>query len=448
MARDRYRTAADVPLVLPPSVAALLGNEAADLLAALAQPVPTSVRYNPAKASPMVGTPVPWCATGRYLDERPVFTLDPHLHAGCYYVQEGSSMLLEQAILQSGMHQRTLRALDLCAAPGGKSGHLASLITSDSLLVCNEPVPPRRAILAENLWKHGRAGIVITGSQPADFAPLGPYFDLVLVDAPCSGEGMFRKDPFARTQWNEALVSACARTQADILDHAWNAVAPGGLLIYSTCTWERTENEEQVQRLIGSGGEHVVLNDLERWGVLASDLGYRCYPHRVRGEGFFIAVVKKPGGLPLHPVSKTDSAMDPLIGGWLREPSSQAVIPSDAVLYSIPDRWMRSIEQLQAHVRMHAPGIPIAERKGDQWRPHAALALNDQLNADAFTHDDLDLAGALDYLRGGTAGLRSNPRTDERVRLVCYEGKPLGWVYAAGQRWNNGWPKEWRIRMR
>jgi len=109
---------------------------------------------------------------------------------------------------------------------------------------------------------------------------------------------------------------------------------------------------------------------------------------------------------------------------------------------------MRSIEQLRAHVRMHAPGIPIAERKGDQWRPHAALALNDQLNADAFTHDDLDLAGALDYLRGGTAGLRSNPRTDERVRLVCYEGKPLGWVYAAGQRWNNGWPKEWRIRMR
>jgi SAM-dependent methyltransferase len=377
-----------------------------------------------------------------------VFTLDPLLHAGCYYVQEASSMLIEQAFLQSGLHDRDLLALDLCAAPGGKSTHLASLLSPGSFLVCNEPVPARQAALSENLWKHGRPSVAITGTDPARLDGLEGFFDLILVDAPCSGEGMFRKDPFAREQWNEGLVTSCARTQQRILDHAWRALAPGGVLIYSTCTWERAENEEQVISLLNAGGEWQRLQLDPAWGVETTDAGHRCYPHRVKGEGFFISVVRKPG----TPVARSPLAQEnaqPV--EWLEPVEQFTLWEQENVRYAQPVRWSAAIRSIADHLRIVAPGQPHSDRKGERWRPHAALALSTALDAGSMSTLDVDRRDALAFLRGelpSSLNGRSNGPPAERVQLVRYDGHALGWLHAAGDRWNNGWPAAWRIRMR
>ncbi len=445
MAKRRARLDHAVPIILPTSVRAELGDDADALLAALKEPSPVSVRLNPAKPSRVIGARIPWCESGRYLSERPVFTLDPLLHAGCYYVQEASSMLLEQAVEQSGLRERDVLALDLCAAPGGKSTHLASLLTPGSMLVCNETVRARQGALMENVWKHGRANTMITGSAPVEFDALGEFFDLVVVDAPCSGEGMFRKDPFARQQWNERLVTTCARTQSDILPHAWNMLKPGGVLIYCTCTWERSENEVQVERLIGQGGGSVPLKLDPSWGVISTDAGYCCYPHRVKGEGFFIAMVRKAGEMRSERTPTTitrEEQPEPM--AWSRDREERYAIEVEDTIHAVPLHWRHVINGMREHLRVLAPGIPIAQCKGLAWRPHAALALNEILRPDAFLPRELEHEQALDWLRGGTM----NERNAQGVRLMRYEGHPLGWSFAAGDRWNNGWPKSWRIRMR
>lgn len=427
----------------------LLGDESDALLAALKEESPVSIRLNPLKPATVPGGPVPWCATGRYLSERPSFTLDPLLHAGAYYVQEASSMLLEQAFLRTGLAESDILALDICAAPGGKSTHLASLLSADSLLVCNEVVRARRDALMENLWKHGSPNTVVTGSAPAGFAGLQDAFDLVLVDAPCSGEGMFRKDPFARHQWNERLVATCARTQRDILQHAWASLGPGGWLIYSTCTWERSENEEQVLDLIRQGAEFVSIPMSDAWDVEATDAGYRCYPHRVKGEGFFIALLRKPGERPGRAGDQQGTPLLAEIASWLSKPDASSIRDQEGTLYASPMQWAYTVDMLCRDLRVLSPGIPIAERKGDRWRPHAVLALNELLAPGAFPAADVDREQALTYLRGETTlGLGSNAGGALGVRLVRYAGLPLGWMHAAGDRWNNGWPKTWRIRMR
>ncbi len=399
----------------------------------------------------MEGSPVPWCCTGRYLDHRPLFTLDPLFHAGCYYVQEASSMLLEQAFARTGLAGQDVLALDLCAAPGGKSTHLASLLSARSLLVCNELDTHRRAVLSENVWKQGAANTLIAGSDPADLEALPDRFDLILVDAPCSGEGMFRKDAFAREQWSQILVDRCAATQARILEHAWHALRQGGWLIYSTCTWETKENEDQVRRLTAQGATHVPIRMDPAWGVMESDAGYRCYPHLVNGEGFFLALLQKPG-LSIDRDFKLATPPSTEFHNWFEDPSERSVVIDDDQAWSYPSRWSTEVELLRERLKVVSPGIPIAERKGDHWRPHAALALNDILRRGRYRAIDLGVNDALSYLRGESLSLVSSggvPATGERTRLITYQGHPLGSIYAAGEkRWNNGWPKPWRIRMR
>lgn len=439
---DRRHLGRPAAIDLPPSVRARLRDEADALLAALAAPRPTSIRLNPFKPVEVPGRPIPWCASGRYLAERPAFTLDPYLHAGAYYVQEASSMLLEQALRQSGVVDRDVLALDLCAAPGGKSTHLASLLGPGSLLVANEPVRARQAALQENLWKHGRESILI-GSSPDELDALGAFFDLVVVDAPCSGEGMFRKDAFAREQWSERLVASCARTQSAILDRAWGALRPGGTLIYCTCTWEEAENEAQVVRLQQRGAELLPLALEATWGVETTEGGHRCYPHRLQGEGFFIAVLKRPGAAPARP--RNERTPEAHAGTtWLREADRFHTREAHGVVYAVPRGWATAVDHVCAHLRVIAPGLPLAERKGDRWRPHPAAALSIHLDHDVFARLEVDRAGALDFLRGHTM----NDAGAEGVRLVRYEGLGLGWLHAAGARWNNGFPNAWRIRMR
>lgn len=393
---------------------------------------------------PAPGTAVPWCTTGRYLAERPVFTLDPFLHAGCYYVQEAASMLLEQAVIAGGPWDADTIALDLCAAPGGKSTHLAALLPAEALLICNEPVKPRQAALQENLWKWGRTGTVITGDRPEAFAPLGAFADLIVVDAPCSGEGMFRKEPFARAQWTDGLVEQCARQQADILRTAWALLRPRGTLIYSTCTWEERENEEQVERLVHDGGLFLPLALDAVWGVVAGGAGYRCYPHRLQGEGFFLAAVRKPGERSGRAPAGAVAPLPAEVAGWCATPALFTTGVHQGLHHVHQARWDAHVQALMRTVRVLAPGTPLAEPKGHELRPHAAWALAQELRADAFPALELDKADALRYLRGEAL----NAEGAEGVSRVEHAGHTLGWVHGAGRRWNNRWPAPWRIRMR
>lgn len=441
--RQEARTSV-LPATLLERLGPLLGDEVRALELALSSPSPTSIRLNPRKRFALHAAPVPWCANGRYLDERPAFTLDPLLHAGAYYVQEASSMLLEQAVIACGLRDRDILALDLCAAPGGKSTHLLSLLSEGSLLVANEPDHARRHILAENIWKHGAVNAMITGSDPSDLRALPAMFDLVLVDAPCSGEGMFRKDPFARAQWSPALVAACAATQRSIVQHAWIALAPGGTLLYSTCTWEPAENEAQLIPLVAEGGISVELPLDPSWGIVSDEvdgaIGYRCYPHRLRGEGFFLSALKKPGDLVarMKTVEEDPGAAWP----WLSTAGSCGSVELRDLRYAFPSRWSAQLRTLGNALRMHAPGTPFAERKGEAWAPHAAAALSLALERTVFPEVQLDLAQALAYLSGEALPASAAAGT----ALVTHKGSALGWVHGAGRRWNNRWPAPWRIR--
>lgn len=438
---SRRPSAAPGSAGLPPEPATALrielGDALEDLQRALREEPPVSIRLNsaklPALAHPTLAPrrPVPWCETGRYLGTRPVFTLDPLLHAGAYYVQEASSMFLEQALLAGGSRDRPILALDLCAAPGGKATHLLSLLHPGSLVVCNEPVPSRQPALKENIWKWGVGNSVITAGRPEEFAELRETFDLILVDAPCSGEGLFRRDPFARVQWSAALVRQCALRQRSILDHAWTALKPGGCLIYSTCTWERSENEEQVERLVKEHG--AAMQDVpvdERWGIVRGDHGVRFYPHRVEGEGFFLSMLRKQGDR----LDRRDAEE-----GDFRE------IDEGGIMHLFPRQWSGTIDALRANVRVIAPGLPAYDRRSGVIKPHPALALHASARtrhpADTLELRDDQAAG---YLRG--EAIRSPGARGDR--LVTHGGVPLGWVRGAGDRWNSAWPKAWRIRMR
>ncbi|MEO8590501.1 MAG: hypothetical protein ABI432_14085 [Flavobacteriales bacterium] len=353
-------------------------------------------------------------------------------------------MLLEQALRAAGFLDRDVLALDLCAAPGGKSTHLRSLLSPGSLLVANEVDGARRHALAENLWKWGGGNVIITGSAPSDLRKLPGHFDLILVDAPCSGEGMFRKDPFARQQWTPALVDRCALTQRRIVEQAWDALAPGGILIYSTCTWEVAENEDQLAVLLERGGESVAIPIDPAWGMVCTERGtmksYRCYPHQVRGEGFFLGMMRKPGTLRGSLTIQENARSQHIL--WLRDPGNKVLVEHQGTLHALSGRWEAECEELSSTLRVVAPGIPFAERKGDDWKPHAACATSDWLDRTVFAELDLDEGAAINYLQGQAIPAHAAQGT----ALVTFQGHPLGWVQGAGSRWNNRWPQAWRIR--
>lgn len=450
-AQERARHPADPERSIAALVSRLrkdLSTEVDGLDAALRSDPPVSIRINPRKwrYGPLAD-PVPWCENGRYLAQRPAFTFDPLLHAGAYYVQEAASMLVEQAVRASGLIGERIIALDLCAAPGGKSTHLRDLLHPDALLVCNEVNGERRSVLKENLWKWGAANVMITGTAPERFGRLTDLFDLVMVDAPCSGEGMVRKDPHALQQWSPSLVEQCATVQRDVLKHAWNCLRPGGFLIYSTCTWELGENEARLREVVDEGGIVIPIPAGGAHGALATDhLGIdalRCYPHRLRGEGFVLALVRKAGtreAVNAQPVATPRDLVTEL--GWLRATRNWMAIEQGDELYAIDGSWARTVDALQRSITVVSPGIPLAERKAGNWRPHAALALAQDLDMERQPTVDLDLDRAIELLRGQSIGAKDA----SGIALATYRGIPLSWLQGAGNRWNNRWPSHWRIR--
>ena len=443
----------------------LLGDEQYPLFEqALGTEVPVSIRPNRMKCNlPVAGEPVPWAPSGIYLEKRPTFTFDPLFHAGCYYVQEASSMFVE-CVLREYV-QEPVVMLDLCAAPGGKSTLCRSVLPEGSLLVANEVMRNRSQILAENLMKWGHPEVVVTNNDPADFTDLTHLFDVILTDVPCSGEGMFRKDQVAVDEWSLENVDICWQRQRRILSDIWPALKPGGLLIYSTCTFNREEDEDNVAWIARElGADMLEVPVEEAWGITGNLIGdsfpvYRFLPHKVKGEGFFLAVLRKHAGEveTVEPRAEKKKKASKDVKGkapqlsvpkeakdWLQIPGDYQLTINGTNVQAFPKSHETVYTLLQQYVKVVHAGITLGEMKGKDLIPHHSLAMSTALADGAFPKAEVTYEQAIAYLRKESLVLDAGiPRG---YVLLTYQNIPLGFMKNIGNRANNLYPQEWRIR--
>ena len=417
---------------------------------------PVSVRLNRLKGTrhddlpaPIDGN-VPWCNEGLYLTERPAFTFHPPLHAGAYYVQEAASMFLDLVVRQ---HVRQpVRMLDLCAAPGGKSTVARAALPEGSLLICNEPVRTRAQILSENMQKWGHDDVLVTNNYPRDYRRAGLMFDIILADVPCSGEGMFRKDAGAIDEWSMANVNRCQHLQRDIVGEIWPCLREGGLLVYSTCTFNRHENEENVQWICDElGAEMLTVSIQPEWNIIGSMLTdfnepvYRFIPGLTRSEGLFMAVLKKTNGETCHErkSGRREKGTNTKTH-WLRHPEDFALTQEGELLRAIPKRWLDTYSICREQLTVLHAGIALGRQRGRDLVPEQSLALSNRLETEAFCQYELDSEQAIAYLRKESLVLPDSvPRG---YVLVRNKGFRLGFVKNIGTRANNLYPSEWKIR--
>ena len=494
----------ELPLSFINYTKTLLGaDEYQRLSTALEEEQPVSIRLNKKKAEllfPSIRTScsqVPWCDNGFYLDHRLTFTFDPLFHAGCYYVQEASSMFVGYALQQYiGKQQITL--LDLCAAPGGKSTLVRDLLSADSLLIANEVVRSRAYVLAENLIKWGNANVVVTNNNPIDFSKLPDFFDVILADVPCSGEGMFRKDQVAISEWSSENVENCWQRQRRIIEDIWPSLKPGGLLFYSTCTYNTKENEENIQWICRELGAEVLPVDiLAEWQVTGNLLAgthfpvYRFFPYLTKGEGFFLAVLRKvaetdrsdamqhegreaknnekegdksnnylntsrsnPGKGKSFRTAETRQSKNALptinkeqwgiVKSWINSPDDYEWLVLDNSIRAFPKANMERFGALRACMHLVHSGIAVAECKGKDVIPSHALAMSTALNPQAFICTEITYAQAISFLRKEAIVLPSDIPLG--YILLTYRTRPIGFVKNIGNRANNLYPQEWKIK--
>lgn len=420
----------------------------------------TSLRLQPEKVTDpsvlfpsLTKTPVPWNRYGYYLSSRPSFTFDPYFHAGAYYVQEASSMFLEEALRQTADLSAPLKALDLCAAPGGKSTLLQSVLNRGGLLVANEVIKTRAAILADNITRWGADNVVVTNNDPRDFSRLEGYFDLVAVDAPCSGSGLFRRDPEAVEEWSYDNVMLCSQRQQRILADALPALKPGGVLIYSTCSYAREEDEQIVEWLCSEMGmEHIPLQTDPVWNIIPGEKqrGYRFYPDKVKGEGFFIACFRKQGAAKVspRPVSRKKNGISLLpqkdadrVGDWLKEDVDQVLLTHKDDVIVLPPQVAAELPLLQQHLYLRKAGVKAGQLTPKGLSPDHQLALS-TIIANDLPVVELTAEQALRYLRKEDIRL-DNARNG--WTLMRFGGMNLGWAKILPNRVNNYYPKEMRI---
>ena len=393
---------------------------------------------------------VPWHVDGYYLSRRPQFTLDPLFHAGCYYVQEASSMFLGEVLNQ--YVKRDSIVLDMCAAPGGKSTLISQYLGEEGLLVSNEVVRQRVFVLSENIQKWGNGNTVVTHNYAADFGnKLQNFFDCILVDAPCSGEGMFRKDAGAVEEWSPKNVQECVARQCEILDDVWDALKPGGVLIYSTCTFNQEENEQNVKWIIEElGAELLPIAYDPTWGIVEGNPGYHFYPHKVKGEGLYMCALRKLGAPATFrmPKSKVQAPKTKIDGEtemrtWLKHPDRWVIRQQDRFMSAYPAKYKELIEYISTQFICISTGFGIGELRGKGVAPQHSLAMLKDLNKQAFVCADLTLEQALAYLRNEALVLEG---VQQGIVLITYDNVPLGFVKNVGNHCNNLYPKEWRIR--
>lgn len=432
-----------------------------------------SIRVNPAKAEGLRGEQparvsevlpmltaagrVPWCADGFLLADRPSFTFDSDFHAGAYYVQEAASQFV--GCLLQGVPTSGARILDLCAAPGGKTTLYASLVGRGGLVVANEIDRRRASVLADNVRKWGTGNVVVTTCEPHAVCDCEAWFDVVAVDAPCSGEGMFRKDPAARGEWSENNVRQCAARQDDILREAWQALRPGGTLIYSTCTFNRDEDEGSLERMLAWAGDEVAAPypvDVDpAWGIVEGEVGpfrtFRFFPHRTVGEGFFAAVARKapdaPGRQRLPKgrrsmVAPADRASAGELRRWVREPDRMVFGTVAGTGYAWYGEQAEAVKTLSEALPVICSGVALGQLFKGRLKPDPALAFFDGLERGAVPVAGLDDEQALRYLRRQEVAAGA---LAEGVNLVTVRGRALGFAKRIGARVNNMYPNSLRI---
>lgn len=436
----------------------ILGGESADLLTALDTEPQVSIRYNPFKVqSRPEGEGVPWNRYGYYLDARPIFTFDPLFHAGNYYVQEAASMFVGHLLAGATDGEEGLRLLDLCAAPGGKTTLYSAQVGLEGLVVANEPVRNRAKVLAENVRKWGLGNVAVTMNDPQAIAEALPeWFDVVAVDAPCSGEGMFRKDDRAREEWTPEAVRMCAQRQRTILSEAWRALRPGGVLIYSTCTFNRAEDEEQVEWLTEEFYTEKVDIEIDpAWGITVTEAaGHKCYhfyPHRSRGEGLFAVVLRKgearskqrptrPRRTALTPAPKKEYGE---LGRWVANPEAMRFATAGDRYFGYYEWHSEPMSYVSDRLNVIYSGVCMGQMFGGKLRPDHALALFHDLS-ERVARTELSRSEAMAYLR------RESPaeiaaKMSEGIGALYYEGCAIGWAKRIGARINNMLPSELRV---
>lgn len=412
----------------------------------------TSIRLNPDKFSIenvkfKIENKVPWSRHGVYLTQRPSFTFDPLFHAGCYYVQEASSMFLEQALSQTVDLSQSLKILDLCAAPGGKSTHIQSLISQESLLVSNEVIRSRVPVLKDNVIKWGAENVVVTQNDPKEVSSLKNYFDIIVIDAPCSGSGLFRRDPEAVSEWSLSNVKLCSMRQQRIIADVLPALKNDGILIYSTCSYSKEEDEDICKWLIDEMRiQNLKLKIENKWNVVESSFGYRFWPDKVKGEGFFLACFKKSGMDDDTPrkarkipeqLNKKELA---IISNWLGMDTLH-FFKHENIIYMISGKHRAEIPILLQQLRVKYAGVGAGEIIHDKLIPGHALAMSSLLN-ESIPVNRLDHSHAIEYLK--KKEIRIEPAV-KGWQLVQYEGHNLGWINVLSNRINNYYPKELRI---
>jgi 16S rRNA C967 or C1407 C5-methylase (RsmB/RsmF family)/NOL1/NOP2/fmu family ribosome biogenesis protein len=428
--------------------------DAAGLTEALEKPSPASVRINPHKwAHPVTRYErVKWEPQGYYLPGKPLFTPDPLFHAGVYYPQEASSMFTGEVFRQVTAGLDGLRVLDLCGAPGGKSTHLSALLCGNGFLIANEVIHSRAAVLAENVTKWGMGNTVVTQNDPSAFASLPGFFDVIVVDAPCSGEGMFR-NPSAIQEWSPHNAKLCSERQRRIVMEAWPALKPGGVLIYSTCTFNPAENEENIswfRNNTESVPVGIKIDDSIGIKIVHYDgiEGYGFYPGRVQGDGFFIAVLRKPDGnsnynLRTRAVSQKPSIkISDLADRMITMERDRLIMSGNRIIALATDRG--GFDYIKDRLTVIKSGTMIGETKNDSFIPAHDLAMSVRQKEGAWPVYDATYEEAVSYIRLEQFRIAGMPRG--RI-LIRYRGVPLGFVNNLGNRLNNGYPQAWRMRM-
>ncbi|MGP1423385.1 MAG: methyltransferase RsmF C-terminal domain-like protein [Prevotella fusca] len=430
--RDVEEVEKKLPLAFTAYTRDLFGDELYQIFLKGLQAIPPiSIRLNPFKLSEgtnkinseLSPRPIPWCKEGFWLETRPNFTFDPLLHAGVYYVQEASSMFLSH-VLQHLVKQPVM-VLDLCAAPGGKTTCARTSLPAGSFLFSNEPIGKRAQILAENVQKFGHEDVVVTNNYPRDYKKSKLIFDVIIADVPCSGEGMFRKDPQSIEEWSPQNVENCWQLQRSIIADIWDNLKPGGILIYSTCTFNAHEDEENIAWILNEyDAELLSVPTEEAWNITGSLIGnplkdgqefpvYRFIPGKTRGEGIFIAIIRKRG-------------------------------ENQALKYKTTVNSDKAVTEAHKRLRILSHGVKEGIQKGKTIIPDHTLALSLSTDKTAYPNVEVDYQTAIAYLRHEAIVLSSEaPRG---IVLLTYKEHPIGFAKNLGNRANNLYPQEWRIK--
>jgi 16S rRNA C967 or C1407 C5-methylase (RsmB/RsmF family)/NOL1/NOP2/fmu family ribosome biogenesis protein len=465
-----------LPQAFVANMKSILGDEYSRFESSLHEVIPVSVRLNSGIKVPDTKysifdfqfsiEEVGWCKSGKYLAERPSFTLDPLFHSGSYYVQEAASMFVEQCVNKVKQYSNIDYVLDLCAAPGGKSTHLLSLFP-DSLVISNEVIRSRAAILEENIAKWGQANTMVTSCDPAAFRKLGHFFDFILVDAPCSGEGMFRKEPEAMKEWSPENVKHCAARQLRIVRDVWDSLKPGGFMLYGTCTYNVEENENTVKFIIENLGAESIPVDVPLSQALhTGERGngyegispsldknihaYRFFPHRTKSEGLFLSLIRKNGELQQNITKKTKRVSLSLRKGiaeeinlWIRQNTTFTYICNNDHIYMLPERFVADVDYIGTTVHTLSSGTEICTIKGKDLIPSLDFAHSTEIDVNNFTVWEVDKNTALKFFK--KESLYAPSGISKGYILLTYLGVSLGWVKNIGSRCNNLLPQNRKI---